>query len=103
MTGEEKTSDAKKITVLIVDDHPLLREGVGAVLAGEPDIVLVAEVVRIYRQQKRGPANTSPLIRGTPDRESDSGSAVAVRAANEGAIGWAISWPSPARHRFSPA
>jgi DNA-binding NarL/FixJ family response regulator len=29
--------------VLIVDDHPLLREGIAAVIGGEPDIVLVAE------------------------------------------------------------
>ncbi len=33
----------KRITVLIVDDHPLLREGIAAVLAYERDIVLVAE------------------------------------------------------------
>jgi DNA-binding NarL/FixJ family response regulator len=32
-----------RITVLIADDHPLLREGVGAILMHEPDIVLVAE------------------------------------------------------------
>ena len=29
--------------MLIVDDHPLLREGIAAVIGGEPDIVLVAE------------------------------------------------------------
>lgn len=33
----------KKIKVLAVDDHPLLREGIAAVMAGEPDIELVAE------------------------------------------------------------
>lgn len=31
------------IRVLVVDDHPLLREGVAAVLATEPDMVLVGE------------------------------------------------------------
>jgi DNA-binding NarL/FixJ family response regulator len=33
----------KKIRVLAVDDHPLLREGVAAVLDGEEDIELIAE------------------------------------------------------------
>jgi DNA-binding NarL/FixJ family response regulator len=37
------TNEEKRITVLIVDDHPLLREGVAAVLAYERDMVLVAE------------------------------------------------------------
>lgn len=31
------------ITVLAVDDHPLLREGVAAVIEGQPDMKLVAE------------------------------------------------------------
>ena len=33
----------KKIRVLTVDDHPLLREGIAAVIDGEEDIELVAE------------------------------------------------------------
>jgi DNA-binding NarL/FixJ family response regulator len=33
---------AKKIRVLAVDDHPLLREGIAAVMQGEEDIELVA-------------------------------------------------------------
>jgi DNA-binding NarL/FixJ family response regulator len=33
----------KKIKVLAVDDHPLLREGIAAVIAGEDDMELVAE------------------------------------------------------------
>lgn len=35
----------KKIKVLAVDDHPLLREGIAAVINGEEDIELVAEAI----------------------------------------------------------
>ena len=34
---------AGPIRILSVDDHPMLREGIAAVLASEQDIVLVAE------------------------------------------------------------
>ncbi len=33
----------KKIRILMVDDHPLLREGIAAVIHGEQDVELVAE------------------------------------------------------------
>ena len=36
-------STSSPIRVLSVDDHPMLREGIAAVLAGEDDMVLVAE------------------------------------------------------------
>jgi DNA-binding NarL/FixJ family response regulator len=37
------SSEAVKIRVLAVDDHPLLREGVAALIADETDITLVGE------------------------------------------------------------
>jgi DNA-binding NarL/FixJ family response regulator len=35
--------EQKRIRILSVDDHPLLREGVAALLASQPDMALVAE------------------------------------------------------------
>jgi DNA-binding NarL/FixJ family response regulator len=49
---------AQKITVLIADDHPLLREGIAAVIQGEPDMMVVAEAnngleaIDCYRQHR---------------------------------------------------
>jgi DNA-binding NarL/FixJ family response regulator len=37
------SSDPAPIRILAVDDHPLVRAGVAALLAGQPDMVLVAE------------------------------------------------------------
>jgi YesN/AraC family two-component response regulator len=36
-------SASSPITVMTVDDHPLIREGIAAVLSSEPDLSLVAE------------------------------------------------------------
>jgi DNA-binding NarL/FixJ family response regulator len=36
-------SDEKRIRVLCVDDHPLLREGIAAMINNQPDMVLIAE------------------------------------------------------------
>jgi DNA-binding NarL/FixJ family response regulator len=48
----------KQIRTMTVDDHPLLREGIAAVLEDEPDMVLVAEAtngddaIRSFRQHR---------------------------------------------------
>ena len=36
-------TDASVVRILAVDDHPLLREGIAALIANEPDLKLVAE------------------------------------------------------------
>ena len=35
--------DSKKITILAVDDHPLLRQGIAALISAQSDMTLVAE------------------------------------------------------------
>jgi DNA-binding NarL/FixJ family response regulator len=37
------SDDSKQIRILVVDDHPLLRQGVASLIADEPDMRLVAE------------------------------------------------------------
>ena len=37
------SDDSKQIRVLTVDDHPILRQGIAALIADESDITLVAE------------------------------------------------------------
>jgi DNA-binding NarL/FixJ family response regulator len=56
-TGSTLAS-VEPITVLIVDDHPMLREGIAAVIHGEADMVVVAqacnghEAVAAYRRHQ---------------------------------------------------
>jgi DNA-binding NarL/FixJ family response regulator len=37
------SADPAPIRVLVVDDHPLLREGIAALVGGQTDMTLVAE------------------------------------------------------------
>jgi DNA-binding NarL/FixJ family response regulator len=41
----ELASQPKQIRILVVDDHPMLREGITAAIARQPDMVLVGEAV----------------------------------------------------------
>src|SRR4051794_31215606 len=52
---QNMTDHGSQIRVLIVDDHPLLRDGIAAVVGGQPDMAVVgeaangAEAVERYR------------------------------------------------------
>jgi DNA-binding NarL/FixJ family response regulator len=51
-------SHAPRIRVLSVDDHPLLREGIAAIINSQPDMLLVAqaatggEALRVFREHR---------------------------------------------------
>ena len=44
---------AAPIRVMVVDDHPMLREGIAAVLEGQPDMTLVAEATNGHEALER--------------------------------------------------
>jgi DNA-binding NarL/FixJ family response regulator len=43
---------SERIRVLVVDDHPLMREGIVAVIQGAADIIAVGEAVTDTRQSR---------------------------------------------------
>jgi chemotaxis response regulator CheB len=51
-------SECAHIRILCVDDHPLLRKGIGTIVNSEPDMVLIADAsngpdaIDIFRRQQ---------------------------------------------------
>src|SRR5215472_6171556 len=76
------------IRILTVDDHPVLRRGIAAILGGEPDMVLVAEasngIEAILAIREEFP-NARIIVLTTY-----SGGAQAVRAFKAGASGYLL-------------
>lgn len=49
----DRPQEAARITLLVVDDHPLLREGVAAVIEGEADMLVVGEAANGFEAVER--------------------------------------------------
>lgn len=105
---------SRQIRILTVDDHPVLREGIAAIVAGEPDMVVVAEAgngreaieqFRLHRPDITLMDLQMPVMTGTeaiaairadfPSARiivlsTYSGDARAVRALNAGASGYLL-------------
>jgi DNA-binding NarL/FixJ family response regulator len=103
---------SKPIRVMVVDDHPILRKGVGVLLSGEPDMELIAQAgdgqraLREFRAQRpdvtlidvRLPDMNGLDLIGTIRREfpdaklivltSHAGDAQVLRALKAGARGY---------------
>lgn len=102
------------MNVLIVDDHPLLRAGIAAVIGGEPDMTLVGEasngreaverfrelrpdvtVMDLQMPELDGVAATSAILEECPDARvimlsTYRGDAQAYRALKAGACGYML-------------
>ena len=57
-TAETQMSETSRIRILAVDDHPLMREGIAAIVRNEPDMLLVAEAssgreaIQLFREHR---------------------------------------------------
>jgi chemotaxis response regulator CheB len=53
-------SDQREIRVFSVDDHPLLREGIAAIINNQPDMFMVAQA---FRQAGRRSSSFGTIVR----------------------------------------
>lgn len=75
---EAQRNPARKISIMIVDDHPLLRLGVGALINARPDMEVVAEAGTAEEAVARH-AEFCPDVTLMDLRLPDSRGAVAIR------------------------
>lgn len=56
--AETRMTETTRIRILAVDDHPLMREGIAAIVRNEPDMLLVAEAssgreaIQLFREHR---------------------------------------------------
>jgi DNA-binding NarL/FixJ family response regulator len=56
--AETRMAETTRIRILAVDDHPLMREGIAAIVRNEPDMLLVAEAssgreaIQLFREHR---------------------------------------------------
>jgi DNA-binding NarL/FixJ family response regulator len=50
MKNRAMSDDTKQIRIMTVDDHPVLRQGIAALIADQPDMTLVAKPLTAAKQ-----------------------------------------------------